>query len=176
MRWLGVAALGAVIAQGVLGGLTVLLFLPAAISTAHAGPRGNLLLPHGRHRALHLARLDAGRHTPRARRATSASTTRCCARVATATTALIYTQILVGATMRHTGAGLAIPDFPLMFGHLVPDHWDAEDRRSLRAPRRRRLVALAVMATSAHVWYHHRAAVGTDAAGDPARSRSSPCR
>ena len=37
MRWLGVAALGAVIAQGVLGGLTVLFFLPAAISTAHAG-------------------------------------------------------------------------------------------------------------------------------------------
>ena len=43
----------------------------------------------------------------------------------TATTALIYAQILIGATMRHTGAGLAIPDFPLMFGHLVPDHWDA---------------------------------------------------
>ena len=37
MRWLGVGALGAVIAQGVLGGLTVLFFLPAAISTAHAG-------------------------------------------------------------------------------------------------------------------------------------------
>ena len=37
MRWLGVAALGAVIAQGVLGGLTVLFFLPAAVSTAHAG-------------------------------------------------------------------------------------------------------------------------------------------
>src|ERR1700720_3325180 len=39
-RWmmrLGLAALGAVIAQGVLGGLTVLFFLPAAISTAHAG-------------------------------------------------------------------------------------------------------------------------------------------
>ncbi len=27
--------------------------------------------------------------------------------------------------MRHTGAGLAIPDFPLMFGHLIPDHWDS---------------------------------------------------
>src|SRR5438128_3820352 len=37
LRWLGVAALGAVIAQGVLGGLTVLFFLPAAVSTAHAG-------------------------------------------------------------------------------------------------------------------------------------------
>src|SRR6476646_1070871 len=36
VRWLGVAALAAVITQGVLGGLTVLFFLPAAISTAHA--------------------------------------------------------------------------------------------------------------------------------------------
>ena len=37
LRWFGVAALGAIIAQGVLGGLTVLLFLPAPVSTAHAG-------------------------------------------------------------------------------------------------------------------------------------------
>src|SRR6187551_3614262 len=37
MKWLGIAALAAVILQGVLGGLTVLFFLPAPISTAHAG-------------------------------------------------------------------------------------------------------------------------------------------
>src|SRR5437764_12236547 len=36
LRWLGVAALGAIVAQGILGGLTVLFFLPAAISTAPA--------------------------------------------------------------------------------------------------------------------------------------------
>jgi cytochrome c oxidase assembly protein subunit 15 len=36
LRLLGVAALATVIAQGVLGGLTVLFFLPAPISTAHA--------------------------------------------------------------------------------------------------------------------------------------------
>jgi len=36
MRWLGWTALGAVIAQGVLGGLTVIFLLPAAISVAHA--------------------------------------------------------------------------------------------------------------------------------------------
>src|SRR5437867_10968198 len=36
VRWLGLAALGAVIAQGVLGGVTVLFFLPPAVSTAHA--------------------------------------------------------------------------------------------------------------------------------------------
>src|SRR5438128_10802207 len=36
LKRLGLVALGAVVAQGVLGGLTVLFFLPAAISTAHA--------------------------------------------------------------------------------------------------------------------------------------------
>ena len=36
MKYLGIGALGTVIAQGVLGGLTVLFFLPPAISTAHA--------------------------------------------------------------------------------------------------------------------------------------------
>jgi cytochrome c oxidase assembly protein subunit 15 len=36
MKWLGIAALGTVIAQGILGGLTVLFYLPPAISTAHA--------------------------------------------------------------------------------------------------------------------------------------------
>src|SRR5882672_6307138 len=37
MNWLGVIALVAVIAQGLLGGLTVKFFLPPAVSTAHAG-------------------------------------------------------------------------------------------------------------------------------------------
>jgi heme a synthase len=36
MRYLGLAAIGIVIAQGVLGGLTVLYYLPPAISSAHA--------------------------------------------------------------------------------------------------------------------------------------------
>src|SRR5678815_4178184 len=37
VRRLGFAALGAVILQGLLGGLTVLFFLPPAISIGHAG-------------------------------------------------------------------------------------------------------------------------------------------
>jgi heme a synthase len=36
MRWLGVAALGTVIVQAILGGLTVLLFQPPWVSSAHA--------------------------------------------------------------------------------------------------------------------------------------------
>lgn len=40
-------------------------------------------------------------------------------------TAIVYMQILLGATMRHTSAALAIPDFPLSYGHLVPPFWTA---------------------------------------------------
>lgn len=36
MRWLGLAALGTVIAQGILGGITVLFYLPPTVSSAHA--------------------------------------------------------------------------------------------------------------------------------------------
>jgi heme a synthase len=36
MKYLGITALGLVIAQGILGGLTVLFYLPPAISAAHA--------------------------------------------------------------------------------------------------------------------------------------------
>jgi heme a synthase len=36
LRLLGVAALGTVIAQGILGGITVLFYLPPAVSSAHA--------------------------------------------------------------------------------------------------------------------------------------------
>jgi heme a synthase len=36
LRWLSIAALGTVIVQGILGGLTVLFYLPPSISSAHA--------------------------------------------------------------------------------------------------------------------------------------------
>jgi cytochrome c oxidase assembly protein subunit 15 len=34
--------------------------------------------------------------------------------------AIVYAQIMIGAVMRHLKAGLAIPDFPLSFGQIVP--------------------------------------------------------
>jgi cytochrome c oxidase assembly protein subunit 15 len=41
--------------------------------------------------------------------------------LAVVTTAAVYGQLLLGAVVRHTGAGLAIPDFPLAFGRVVPE-------------------------------------------------------
>ena len=41
--------------------------------------------------------------------------------LALGTTILIFLQLVLGATMRHQHAGLAIPDFPLAYGKIWPD-------------------------------------------------------
>jgi cytochrome c oxidase assembly protein subunit 15 len=33
---------------------------------------------------------------------------------------VIYIQLILGAVMRHMGAGVAIPDFPTSFGYWIP--------------------------------------------------------
>jgi cytochrome c oxidase assembly protein subunit 15 len=153
MKWLGVAALGAVVAQGALGGLTVLFFLPASISTAHAG-LAEIFLCLIVSLALFTSPQwldgytwgwDATEDSEQSLRA-----------LATTTTGLIYVQILLGATMRHTGAGLAIPDFPLMFGHLLPTHWDPQIAIHFSHRVGALVVLLSVLATSTYVWYFRR--------------------
>jgi cytochrome c oxidase assembly protein subunit 15 len=147
MKWLGVAALGAVILQGVLGGLTVLFFLPTAISSAHAGLAEIFFCM-----TVAIALFTSGSWLG-ARDPVNDPILR---RIATATTAVIYAQILVGAVMRHSDAGLAIPDFPWMFGQVVPDHWDPKIAVHFAHRIGALFVVLFVIATSAHVWYHHR--------------------
>jgi len=147
MRWLGVAALGSVILQGVLGGLTVLFFLPTAISSAHAGLA----------EIFFCMTVAIGLFTSRSWLGASASVDDATLRrVATWTTAVIYTQIIVGAVMRHSDAGLAIPDFPWMFGHVIPDHWDPKIAVHFAHRVGALIVTLSVLATSGHIWCHHR--------------------
>ena len=43
-----------------------------------------------------------------------------------AAAAAIYLQIILGAIMRHTGSGLAIPDFPLAFGRQIPPEFSRQ--------------------------------------------------
>src|SRR5436309_553112 len=92
MKRLGAAALGSVIVQGALGGITVLFFLPTAISTAHAG----------------LAEIFFGMTvsialftSPGWLRGDDLADDPMLRRVAATTTATIFLQILIGATMRH---------------------------------------------------------------------------
>jgi len=144
LRWLGVAALGAVIAQGVLGGLTVLFFLPAPISTAHAALAEVFFCI-----VVSIAVFTSPAWDQPADRPTSTDTLR---RLATATTVLVYVQMLIGATMRHTGAGLAIPDFPLMFGGVLPDHWSPAIAVHFAHRAGALAVATLVVVTAVHVW------------------------
>jgi cytochrome c oxidase assembly protein subunit 15 len=147
VRWLGVACLGAVVLQGVLGGITVLFFLPPAVSIGHAGLAQIFFCL-----TLTLA-LVTSQGWQSAPTAVDDQTLR---RVATLTTVLIYTQILVGATMRHNAAGLAIPDFPWAFGHAIPPMWDARIAMNFVHRVGALVVTLGILATSSHVLYHHR--------------------
>jgi len=149
-RWLkrlGLAALGTVVLQGLLGGLTVLFFLPASVSTAHAGLAEIFFC---------ITVAIALFTSPAWIQAAAPVDDRTLRRLAATTTALIYMQILVGAAMRHTEAGLAIPDFPLMFGHVIPDHWDPKIAIHFAHRVGALIVTLAIVATSGHIWFHHR--------------------
>lgn len=113
VRWLSVSILAAVIVQGVLGGLRVVLvnldlavvhgcFAQAFFCLAglmvvvtsrwwHERSREEPVVPHRRLLAACVFAI-----------------------------VLIYAQLIVGATMRHYDAGLAIPDLPLAYGKVLP--------------------------------------------------------
>lgn len=117
-RWvkrLSLAAVIAVLAQALLGGLTVLFFLPTAISASHAGLAQLFLCMIVTLAVVTSAAWPRDPESGSGRQLLS---------LAPLTTAAIYLQILIGAVMRHSGAGLAIPDFPLAFGRLVPPEFD----------------------------------------------------
>jgi cytochrome c oxidase assembly protein subunit 15 len=159
VRQIAYIALAAVVTQGILGGITVLWFLPDAISIAHAGLAQlvfcltisiALFTSPGWLRAY--SRPDAGLVTSGRK---PLETDRPLQMAALATTGLTYVQILVGATMRHTGAGLAIPDFPYAFGQLVPPVWSAAIAIHYAHRVGAVLVSVLVLATVGHVLYHH---------------------
>ncbi len=120
-RWVrntALAAFGLIIVQAVLGGITVLFELPLAIAVTHAATAQAFfcvivsIAIFTNPRWEHTQRRDeSGARPP-------------IAMLAGITTAVVYAQILIGALMRHMGAGLAIPDFPLAFGQLLPPYWN----------------------------------------------------
>ena len=116
---LGLAAFGAILAQAVLGGMTVLFLLPPAISSAHAGLAQivfALTATIALRTSLFWARFTA--EAPRA--AASEGALAKASRLALWAAGATWVQIMLGAIVRHTGAGLAIPDWPLSFGKVVP--------------------------------------------------------
>jgi heme a synthase len=115
VRWLAWGALAAVVAQGILGGLTVRFLLPTPISVAHACLAQTFfcitiaLAYAGSREWLDAPAAGADRRGVRS--------------AAAAATAVVFVQLLLGALMRHMtrgGAELAVPDFPRMLGHWLP--------------------------------------------------------
>jgi cytochrome c oxidase assembly protein subunit 15 len=100
LRMLGWWSVGAVIAQGLLGGLTVRLLLPKSVSIAHAG-LAEIFLCLNVAIAFFASKSFLALRSHERGDAPVASTT--------ALVAIVYAQILIGALMRHLGAGLAIP-------------------------------------------------------------------
>jgi cytochrome c oxidase assembly protein subunit 15 len=152
VRRLGYIALAAVITQGVLGGLTVLYYLPDPISIAHASLAQIVFCL-----TITIALVTSPGWARAYERRGAVPDDALLRRLTIALTATVYIQILVGATMRHTGAGLAIPDFPLAFGHLLPPHWDEKIAVHFAHRTGALIVTMLAIATAGHVFYHHRA-------------------
>ncbi|HUI65982.1 MAG TPA: COX15/CtaA family protein [Bacteroidota bacterium] len=113
VRVLGVLALCAIVVQGVLGGLTVLYLLPIPISVAHATLAQSFFSL-----TVILALATSRGWIGQAPRALAlAGITR---RYAIVAGAAVFLQLVLGAWMRHSDAGLAIIDFPTTYGNVLP--------------------------------------------------------
>ena len=112
LRRLGAVALAMVTTQGILGGITVLYLLPTPVSVAHATLAQTFFC------VTVLIAFATSREWQRAEPAPELPSS--LRRLALVTTGAVYTQLVLGAVVRHTGAALSIPDFPLAFGRVIP--------------------------------------------------------
>jgi cytochrome c oxidase assembly protein subunit 15 len=127
VRWLCTGVLGAVIVQGVLGGLRVVL-VKLDLAILHACVAQAFFC------VATLAALVTSRWWIDCKPTGSPPERALIVACLFAVTA-IYLQLVVGAVMRHYQAGLAVPDFPLAYGQLIP----ATDPRSLHALNQQRI-------------------------------------
>lgn len=114
LRRLGWIALGVVIAQGALGGLTVLFLLPTWISVFHACLAQTFLCI-----IVSIAVVTSRAWKQRTSRPTRETSTGF-RRASVMLVAAVFLQLFLGAVMRHTDSGLAVPDFPLAYGRVIP--------------------------------------------------------
>ena len=113
MHWLGIAAFLLVIAQGILGGLRVRWQLDW-LGVPHGAVAQTFLVLTAAI-ALFTSRWWWNSETEK-----QTSVPRGLRRHVLCVTLLIFVQLLIGATMRHQHAGLAITDFPLAYGKIWP--------------------------------------------------------
>ncbi|MDB6123859.1 MAG: Cytochrome oxidase assembly [Pedosphaera sp.] len=114
LRWLGVAAFFAVVLQGVLGGLRVVLYKDE-IGIFHAALAQAFLVL-----TCAIALFTSAWWNKLSERIAPIIDNAGLRRLFAIVTVLIFVQLVVGATMRHQHAGLAIPDFPLAYHKIWP--------------------------------------------------------
>jgi len=149
LRLLAVLSVGLVVVQGLLGGLTVIFKLPTAVSTAHLALAigffsfliymSFLLWPgHGMSTGPSAPVVEAERRGSRAHLARQ---------IAAVAALAVYVQILLGALVRHTGAGLACPDIPFCHGGL----WSSLGPAQLHMAHRYAGILVAAMVVAASI-------------------------
>jgi len=111
LKKIGFFALGMVILQGLFGGITVLFFLPPPVSIIHGILAQTFFMT--------TIVLAYGLSIERSKR-TEISGPSEVKRGAVIMCGLVYVQLILGALMRHTASGMAIPDFPTMGGLWIP--------------------------------------------------------
>jgi cytochrome c oxidase assembly protein subunit 15 len=118
-KWLAWGALGIVILQGILGGLRVVL-VNLDLAIVHAC-LAQAFFCYTAFIAMVTSRWWQQRYgEPQSERQNRL------VKFGTITVVVVFAQLMVGATMRHYQAGLAIPDFPLSYGKLIPPTNQAE--------------------------------------------------
>ncbi len=118
VRLLAYAAVVIVLSQAVLGGLTVLLRLPKAVSVSHAMLAQTFFCIAALIAVVTSTRWEtqpAG-YRPQDRGLFF---------ISSLITFGFFIQLFLGASMRHLGAGLSIPDFPTVYGGFLPPVWTA---------------------------------------------------
>jgi len=142
VRRLAWVALAAVVAQGILGGITVKFLLPTPVSVTHACLAQTffcmtIALAYSTSREF-----LAGPSSDPDRAHVGPA--------AIVATAVVFLQLAVGAVMRHMGAGLAIRDFPLAQGRVIP----AFDAPGVAVHFAHRVGAVLVLLAVVHLLLH----------------------
>ncbi len=119
VRWLCTGVLGMVVFQGILGGLRVVL-VDLDLAIIHACT-AQLFFCLAVFAAIVTSRWWIQTPPLPAHQAPA----RLVIWLGGLTVGVIFLQLVVGAMMRHFGAGLAIPDFPLSYGKWLPPVTDA---------------------------------------------------
>lgn len=135
-RWMGVGAVVLVIFQGVLGGVTVLMRLPTLVSTSHLAA-ALLFFALTIYLCFRLRPgADEGRERIEPVR-----------KIAAVAMGAVYLQILLGAFVRHTGAGRSCLTIPWCDGEL----WPASGPAALHMLHRHVAIAVLLLTIGAAV-------------------------